>query len=239
MSIKKAVQKAVTLFESFREARPRRVGVVKMNVPAAVAVMGYVEGIDYRTTHAGKVTLYHHDFEPGSRPLLAVSSNGRQLLLLGGRYEWTERGIVDKDARGREIENPKHGRSMNPSGRLKQSEVFAQIRALGLTVKRDEAGEFRVTVKSGDKELDEAIAFYTDDLGDALNTAGAIARQWASDPRNRSRTGNPKTRPEPFKGVQRRESRSEFVANKMLKETPRGRSAQEDYFSYQQRKKNT
>lgn len=195
MSIKAAVQKAVTLFESFREAAPRRIGVVKMAIPKAVAVMGYVEGIDYRTTHGGKVTLYHHDFEPGSRPLLAVSANGRQLLLLGGRYEFTERGIVDKDARGRDIDNPKHGRNINPKrdpGRMTQSQAFAQIRALGLSVKKTgEGNEIRVTVKSGNPDTDEAVAYYTDDLEDAVSTAADIARRWASDPRNSATPHDP------------------------------------------------
>ncbi len=111
---KRAIAGAVTLFESFREARPQKIGSVRLKVPKAVAVMGYVEGIDYRTTHQGKLTLYHHDFAPGSRPLLAVASDGQQLLLLGGRYVFTERGIVDKDARGRQITNPVHGKRINP-----------------------------------------------------------------------------------------------------------------------------
>lgn len=114
MSLKKAIGAAVRLYESFREESPRKVGAVRVNIPQAVAVMGYVEGIDYRTTHGRKLTLYHHDFEPGSRPLLAVSADGTQLLLLGGRYQFTEQGIVDKDARGNLITNPKHGKSINP-----------------------------------------------------------------------------------------------------------------------------
>lgn len=112
MSLKKAIGAAVALYESFREARPRKIGAVKFAVPQAVAVIGYVEGIDYKTTHGKKVTLYHHDFAPGSRPLLTVSADGKQLLLLGGRYQFTERGIVDRDHRGREIENPAHGKDL-------------------------------------------------------------------------------------------------------------------------------
>lgn len=109
-----SVKAAVKLYESFRERKPRRIGRADFKVPAAVACMGYVEGIDYRTTHGKKVTLYHHDFAPGSRPLLAVSSDGKQLLLLGGRYQFTERGIVDRDAKGREVENAGHGKTINP-----------------------------------------------------------------------------------------------------------------------------
>jgi hypothetical protein len=118
MSLNKAIGKAVRLYESFREAKPRKVGAVKVAVPRAVAVMGYVEAIDYRTTHGGKTELYRHDFAPGSRPLLAVSADGKQLLLLGGRYQFTEQGIVDKDARGKLITNPGHGKNINPRLKL-------------------------------------------------------------------------------------------------------------------------
>lgn len=118
----KHIAQAVRLYESFRERKPRRIADVKLKVPKAVACIGYVEGIDYRTTHGKKVTLYHHDFAPGSRPLLAVSGDGKQLLLLGGRYEFTERGIVDKDAAGREIENARHGKTINPRQRLSSKE---------------------------------------------------------------------------------------------------------------------
>lgn len=115
MSIKAHIGQAVKLYRDFREADPERIGAVKVKVPKAVAVMGYVEGIDYRTTHGKKLTLYHHTFEPGSRPLLAIAADGSQILLLGGRYQFTAQGIVDKDASGRLITNPKHGRAMNPA----------------------------------------------------------------------------------------------------------------------------
>jgi hypothetical protein len=111
---------AVSIYENFREKSPRRIDVVKVQIPNVVAVIGHVEAlwktkeghtgaIDYRTTHGKKVALYRHDFAAGSRPLLCVSPDGRQLLLLGGRYKFTERGIVDRDAADKEIENHAHG----------------------------------------------------------------------------------------------------------------------------------
>ena len=106
---KKKLRQSVELYESFREAKPKRLKVLSFDVPELVAVIGHVEAIDYRTTHGGKVTLYNHKFQKGSRPLLVASSDGRQLLLLGGRYVFTDRGIVDKDGKGRQILNPKHG----------------------------------------------------------------------------------------------------------------------------------
>lgn len=108
--MKKQLSQAVALFESFREKRPRKLATLKVSIPNVVACMGYLQGIDYQTTHKGKVTLYHHDFSDGSRPLLCVSGDGRQLMLLGGHYKWDERGVVDRDARGKDIINPKHAR---------------------------------------------------------------------------------------------------------------------------------
>ncbi len=119
MSLKKAIGQAVRLYEDFRDKTPKKIGVVQIKLPKAAAVIGYLEAVDYRTTHNGKTELYQHSFEPGSRPLLAVSEDGKQLLLLGGRYQFTEQGIVDKDARGRLITNPKHGKVINPRKRAK------------------------------------------------------------------------------------------------------------------------
>jgi len=54
------------------------------------------------------------------------------------------------------------------------------VRALGLVLRaKDAAGEYRVSVRRahGDAaELAEASAYYTDDLGDAVATAQAMAR---------------------------------------------------------------
>ena len=103
------LKQAVALYTSFREKKPRKLKVVTVDIPQVVAVIGYLEYVGYRTTHGNEVQPYHHPFAEGSRPLLCVSSDGRQLVLLGGRYKFTERGIVDRDAKGREIENADHG----------------------------------------------------------------------------------------------------------------------------------
>ena len=108
------IKQAVDLYTSFREKKPRKIKRLSVEIPTVVACMGHVEFIGYRTTHGKKLTLYKHDFAPGSRPLLCVSANGRQLMLLGGRYKWTDRGIVDRDAQDREIENADHGAFLSP-----------------------------------------------------------------------------------------------------------------------------
>jgi hypothetical protein len=104
------MSRAAKLYESFRERPPKRVNRIGFAPPRIVVDIGHVEFIGYRTTHGKKLTLYRHDFAPGSRPLLCVSPDGRQLMLIGGRYKFTERGIVDRDIDDREIENPNHGK---------------------------------------------------------------------------------------------------------------------------------
>jgi hypothetical protein len=104
------VRAAVELYESFREKKPKRLDTIHVKIPRVVVHIGYVEVLWYRTTHGKDVQPYEHKFAAGSRPLLCVSSDGKQLLLLGGRYQFTERGIVDKDAKGKEIENKRHGK---------------------------------------------------------------------------------------------------------------------------------
>jgi hypothetical protein len=106
------LKQAVELYTSFREAKPKRVDVVEMEHPSVVMVIGHLESVDYRTTHGGKLQLYRHDFARGSRPLLCVSADGEQLVLVGGRYTFTEDGIVDHDKDGNEIRNQAHGTTL-------------------------------------------------------------------------------------------------------------------------------
>jgi hypothetical protein len=147
------VKQAIELFSSFRERKPTRIGRAVLKVPTVVACMGYVEGIDYRTTHGKKTELYHHDFAAGSRPLLCVSSDGRQVLLVGGRYKWTERGIVDRDHKDREIENEGHGKVMasrkrNPGRRVIDGAALAKM--LAAELKSVKAGKIPVRTPKQD-----------------------------------------------------------------------------------------
>lgn len=149
----RTVKQAVELFESFRERKPTRIGRVTLKVPTVVAAMGYVEGIDYRTTHGKKTELYHHDFAPGSRPLLAVSADGRQILLMGGRYKWTERGIVDRDRNDREIENEDHGKVIKPRKGNPARQVIdgaALAKMLAAELKAVKAGKIPVRTPAQD-----------------------------------------------------------------------------------------
>jgi hypothetical protein len=92
----KDVRKAALLYERFtgHDAIP----VERINVPPlpkAVAVIGYCDGILYTTVRDGRTEKYIHHFALDDRPLMAVSPDGKQLLLVDGNYDFTERGIVD------------------------------------------------------------------------------------------------------------------------------------------------
>jgi len=106
---KKDFSGAFKLHSDFRELKPTRALKMNVRVPKALMAMGHVEAIAYRTKHGQKMVLYAHEFAAGSRPLLAAGPKRNELFLLGGRYHVTERGIVDLDAHGREIDEPQHG----------------------------------------------------------------------------------------------------------------------------------
>lgn len=110
---KKDFRGAFKLHSDFRELPPKRAVKLNVRVPKALMSMGHVEAICYRTTHGRKTTLYKHDFAPGSRPLLAAGPKRNQLFILGGRYHVTDRGIVDLDVSGAEIDDPGHGVELN------------------------------------------------------------------------------------------------------------------------------
>jgi hypothetical protein len=60
-------------------------------------VVGQLLGVPYRAVKNGKADNYYHEFKPKSRPLLVASSDGKTLRIVGGRFEFTRRGIEDRD----------------------------------------------------------------------------------------------------------------------------------------------
>jgi hypothetical protein len=96
-NVRSQLTNAVGLYQKFREAEPRYVDSVKINpLPRVAMEIGRLDGVLYTTTHAGKTTKYIHKFTGRSRPVLATDGKGRQLYILGGGYDFTEDGIVDR-----------------------------------------------------------------------------------------------------------------------------------------------
>jgi hypothetical protein len=69
---------------------------VKLKSPKSGLVIGELDGVLYTTVRDGKTERYIHRFRKRSRPRLIASHDGKSLHILGGEYEFTERGIVDK-----------------------------------------------------------------------------------------------------------------------------------------------
>lgn len=59
-------------------------------------IIGELDLVGYRAKRDGKTERYGHHFKKHSRPLLAVTSDGKQLHIVGGQYEFTEAGIEDR-----------------------------------------------------------------------------------------------------------------------------------------------
>jgi len=57
--------------------------------------LGPIEKISYIARRDGETAIYEHEFKESSRPLLVASIDGDQLVIVGGQYQVTERGIVD------------------------------------------------------------------------------------------------------------------------------------------------
>jgi hypothetical protein len=90
------VIKAIQLFERFHLGEPRFVDEMNFNFHREQLLIGRCVAIEYDTRRKGKAERYRHEFSGKSRPILASSYDGAQLYFLGGAYDFTERGIVDR-----------------------------------------------------------------------------------------------------------------------------------------------
>lgn len=65
-------------------------------IAGAAWALGQLVGVMYEAdTDEGKQTFFHR-FKKSARPTLAVTHNGHTLVTLGGAFQVTERGIVDR-----------------------------------------------------------------------------------------------------------------------------------------------
>lgn len=65
-------------------------------LPDVMIRVGEIDFVGYTTVRDNKTEKYIHKFSKKCRPLFTVSHDGKQLFMLGGSYDFTERGIVDK-----------------------------------------------------------------------------------------------------------------------------------------------
>jgi hypothetical protein len=90
------IDSAASLFKDFSGDYPEHMTKVRLPNPKTGLVVGELDGVLYTTTRDGKQESYIHEFREKSRPHLVSSHDGSSLHILGGEYEFTERGIEDK-----------------------------------------------------------------------------------------------------------------------------------------------
>lgn len=93
------VEKAGALLKKFSGHAPSEVLRVPHEPIKEGLVIGTLDGVPYTTVRDGKTEHYIHEFDKRARPLLIASSDGRRLGIVGGRFQFTEAGIVDDKSR--------------------------------------------------------------------------------------------------------------------------------------------
>jgi len=92
-----AISRAADLYERFSGHDAEEIGKINVRpMPRVGVAIGEVDGILYTTTRDGVVEKYIHKFRMRDKPLFVVAPDGKGLFLVGGRYTFTERGIVDE-----------------------------------------------------------------------------------------------------------------------------------------------
>lgn len=96
-AVRRQLANSVALYRKFREADPKFIDSVRLANPPKVAMhIGKLDGVLYTTTHGGKKVSYIHRFTGASKPDLVTDGNGKRLYIVGGRYDFTQDGIVDR-----------------------------------------------------------------------------------------------------------------------------------------------
>ena len=100
--INREFERAARLYRDFsgHDAEPFA-EVTAPVAPSVGIVIGYCDGLLYSAVRDERLERYIHEFANRDRPLFVVSPNGRQLMLYGGNFRFTERGIVDRSDKSR------------------------------------------------------------------------------------------------------------------------------------------
>lgn len=95
-AVQNDIESAADLYERFSGHEAEAIGKIAVQpMPKVGVAIGEVDGILYSTVRDGKLEKYIHQFRRSDKPLFVVSPDGKQLFLIGGNYNFTERGIVD------------------------------------------------------------------------------------------------------------------------------------------------
>lgn len=87
--------KATKLYQEFTGHAVDIVDLVDVDPITHGLTIGECDGILYTTIRDGETESYIHRFKKSARPTLVASHDGEQLALIGGNFNFTDRGIVD------------------------------------------------------------------------------------------------------------------------------------------------
>jgi len=90
------VQRAARLYERFSGHDTESLeAFTAPPLPKVAVKIGTCDFIGYTTIRDGVREKYIHKFRASDKPFFCVSPDGMQIMLVAGRYKFTERGIVD------------------------------------------------------------------------------------------------------------------------------------------------
>lgn len=95
MSSTAKADRAAELYEQFTGHDAKKITKFAINWPTHGLQVGFVDGIMYETVRDGVKEHYIHKFKKSARPIFGVSYDGKMLLPIGGKFRFTDRGIVD------------------------------------------------------------------------------------------------------------------------------------------------
>lgn len=90
------IKEASELYSDFSGHEASHLIKTKHSFPDVGVYVGELDGVLYTTVRDGKTESYIHKFKDKSRPILATSFDGKKLAVIGGRYQFTNRGIEDR-----------------------------------------------------------------------------------------------------------------------------------------------
>lgn len=94
------IKKSAAMYENFHGQAVDAIHKVEIpDWPTVVGEIGYLDEVTYTTWRDGKKERYRHTFKAVDRPMLCADPTGRTLVLIGGNYKFTARGIVDDSDR--------------------------------------------------------------------------------------------------------------------------------------------
>ncbi len=90
------LRQASRLLKDFSGHEPCEILKIPTSKKRTGLVVGETDGILYTTVRDGRTEKYIHKFKKSSRPLLIASSDGTELGIVGGQFQFTEAGIEDR-----------------------------------------------------------------------------------------------------------------------------------------------